>query len=275
MKREFILLFFTIQSFVLSAQDSICINQAIQHTITSTYLNEERNYWISLPLEYSDTNKYPVIYVFDAEWRFELIRNMAFDMGANQKIENAIIVGIPHIEWEYKRGQDLTFSQSRIEYDGEAVDSTWYNQTNSGSGIQFYQYLTKELIPDVNRRYATNRHETLIGHSYGGYFGGYILSLDHPFEVIHMYDPSIWYSNGEVIHRFNQKSYTKDTKIHITYQGEPAFHKRKIAAFISILEKCEHITLSKQFYSNETHNSLFLNSFYKGILQTNMKPKVP
>ena len=125
--------------------------------------------------------KYPVIYVFDAEWRFDLIKNIAFDLGANQKIQNAIVVGIPHMDWEYKRGQDLTFSQSRVEYDGDKVDATWYNASNSGHGMKFYKYLTEELLPDVNTKYATNGHETLIGHSYGGYFGGYILFFESSF----------------------------------------------------------------------------------------------
>lgn len=253
----------------LFAQDTICVNPTIRHGIESKYLNENREHWISLPLHYSDSLSYPVIYAFDAEWRFDLIKSIAFDLGANKKIQNSIVVGIPHIEVEKKRGQDLTFSQSRIEYDGEEVDSTWYNDSNSGSGMKFYNYLTKELIPDVNKHYSTNNQETLIGHSYGGYFGGYILSLEHPFEIIHIYDPSIWYSNGEVIERFKNADYTQRTKIHLTYQQVPEFHKNKIEEFIKVLEANQYIELTTEFYENDTHNSLFLDSFYKGIMKTN------
>jgi len=250
------------------AQDTICINNTIEHRIKSRYLDEERTYWVSLPLRYAEEESYPVIYVFDAEWRFDLIRNIVFDMGANKKIQKSIIIGVPHVEWEYQRGIDLTFSQSRVEYDGEAVDSTWYNDKNSGGGMQFYQYLTAELMADVNRNYSTNGHETLVGHSYGGYFGGYILSLDHPFEVIHIFDPSMWYSNGEVIDRFKAKPYEKQTTIHLTYQPVPAFHKEKIEAFIEALNKNEHIRLTTQFYPEETNNALHLDSFYQGVLKT-------
>lgn len=251
------------------AQDTICINKTIKHTISSKYLNENRDYWVSLPYKYNDSIKYPVIYVVDAEWRFDLIKNITFDLGAYQKIQNSIIVGIPHIDWKEKRGQDLTFSQTRVEYDGEKVDSTSYNSSNSGKGLQFYNYLTKELMPNVNKNYSTNNHETLIGHSYGGYFAGYILSLENPFEVLHIYDPSIWYSNGEVIKAFKKTNYNKKTKIHLTYQPIPEFHKSKIEEFIKELEKNKNIELTKEFYKNETHNSLFLDSFYKGILKTN------
>lgn len=269
MKRTLILAIFSLISFSTLAQDSICINKAILHTVQSEYLNENRDYWVSLPLKYSDSTQYPVIYVFDAEWRFDLIKNITFDLGANKKIQNSIVIGIPHVDWENKRGQDLTFSQSRIEYDGEKVDSTWYNDSNSGAAMSFYNYLTQELIPDVKKRYSTNNHETLIGHSYGGYFGGYILSLEHPFEVIHIYDPSIWYSDGEVVRKFKEKDYSNKTKIHLTYQPQPEFHKIKIEEFIEELKDNEHIDLSTEFYENDTHNSLFLDSFYNGIIKTN------
>lgn len=269
--RFFYILLISLVSINLSAQDTISLNPSIRHSIPSEFLNEERTYWIGLPLNYADSLNYPVIYVLDAEWRYELIRNIAFDLGANEKIENCIIVGIPHIDWEYKRGQDLTFSQSRIEYDGDQVDSTWYNEMNSGKGMRFYHYLTKELIPDVNEHYATNGHETLIGHSYGGYFGAYLLSLDQPFEVIHIYDPSIWFSNGEVTKRFIRAQHQQKTKIHLTYQPSPEFHKNKIEEFIEALKGNEHIQLSSNLYENESHNSLFLDSFYQGIRITHKK----
>jgi len=110
----------------------------------------------------------------------------------------------------------------------------------------------------------------LIGHSYGGYFGGYLLTLEHPFDVIHMYDPSIWYGNGEVIEKFKaNSSHQKDIKIHITYQTQPKFHKEKIEAFIGELGKNNKVKLTKCLYEDETHNSLFMDSFIKGIQLTN------
>lgn len=133
----------------------------------------------------------------------------------------------------------------------------------------FFNYLTRELIPDVNKNYATNDHETLIGHSYGGYFGAYVLSLVHPFEVIHIYDPSIWFSNGEVIRIFKNGEHKKRIKIYLTYQPKPEFHKNKIEEFIKELEKNKLISLSTELYPNETHNALFLDSFFKGITKTN------
>lgn len=253
---------------LIFAQDTICPHPTLRHTLSSTHLQEHRDYWVALPFHYSDTSSYPVIYVLDAEWRFEFIRQLVFDWGANGKLQQAIVVGIPHMDWRNKRGIDLTFSHSRIEYDGAVVDSTWYNASNSGGAQHFYNYLTQELMPHVDSHYSTNGIETLIGHSYGGYFGGYLLSMNHPFEVLHLYDPSMWYSNGEVLERFSQQASNKSVQVHLTYQPIPSFHKEKIEAFIELLEATPTIQLSTQFYPNDTHNGLFIDSFYQGILKT-------
>ncbi len=271
MQKAFLVIFLGLlfQSISISAQVDSCVFMFKTHTIKSNSLNENREYWVSLPMRYSDTVHYPVIYLLDAEWRFNLVRNIEFDLAGNKKIEGSIIIGIPHIDWEFKRGVDLTFSHSRIEYDGEKVDSTWYNDQNSGGGLAFYQYLTEELIPDVEKHYSSNGKNTLIGHSYGGYFGGYILSKNHPFEAIHIYDPSIWYSDGEVVEKIKQGIPKKDkVKLFISYQPVPKFHSDKIESFLEELKKRDSFDVKYQKFEEETHNSLFMPSFLEGIRWT-------
>ena len=215
---------------------------------------------------YDTTQQYPVIYVLDAEWRFNMVNTLIFDMGANRKIPPHIVVGIPHIDFKNKRGIDLTFSQSSMEYDGTTVDSTVFNATNSGGGAVFFNYFSQELIPTINKQYRTNQKNILIGHSYGGYFGSYLLSQDHPFTAFQIYDPSIWFSDGEVTKRLQQRGISKeDLNIFIAYQPEPAFHVQKIEAFIQDLSKQKQVKLRVKKYTNETHNSLFLPSFMEGI----------
>jgi predicted alpha/beta superfamily hydrolase len=247
-----------------------CVFPFTKHEMNSHYLKEKREYWVSLPLFYVDSVNYPVIYLFDAEWRFDLIRNIERDLAGNKKIQSHIIVGIPHIEMENKRGIDLTFNHSRIEFDGDKVDSTWFNETNSGGGLNFYNFLKNELITEVDKNYPTNNHRTLIGHSYGGYFGAYILTMPHPFNVIHAYDPSIWYSDGEVTKKL--KSHGKNVtpvKVYITYQSIPDFHSNKIEQLIASLKKNNSVEVHFKKFENETHNSLFMESFIEGIKLTN------
>lgn len=258
----FILL--TLSSSTIAQMDT-CINRTLKYKIISEHLQESREYWVSLPMRFDSSKKYPVIYVLDAEWRFDLIRNLAYDLAGNRKIPHHIIVGIPHIDWEFKRGIDLTFSQSRMEYDGEEVDSTWYNSKNSGGAIKFYQFLQKELIPHVNGNYKTDGN-ILVGHSYGGYFGMYLLGLEHQFKAMQIYDPSIWYGNGEVLDQI-EANYNADDTIHvyIAYQNDPEFHYTKIKDLISLLKNYPTLKLDQKEYNEETHNALYLFAFLDGI----------
>lgn len=251
------------------AQPKACYNPTQTHTLISSVLGEPRSYWVSLPLRYTDTAAYPVIYVLDAEWRFDLVKHIAFDLGMHEKIEKSIIIGIPHLDHEHKRIIDLTFGPSCTEYDGRLIDTTWYNSSNTGGALSFYMFLTDELIPDVAQRYSTNGHRTLVGHSFGGYFAACLLSLDHPFSVIHMYDPSLWYNDGEAGVLFQQATRHKPVILHLTYQPEPLFHRTKIEAFIQTLQTVPDLSLSVHCYPEECHNSLFLDSFYHGIQRTN------
>ena len=267
MKRKALLLFIlSVFSLEMFGQADTCTSAFTKHLIKSEYLQQQREFWVSLPLHYSDSIQYNVMYVLDAEWRFDLVRNVEFEYSANGKTNKHIIVGIPHVNWENQRGIDLSFSQSRMEFDGEAVDSTWYNETNSGGGMRFYEYLTKELIPTVDALYSTNGNNTLIGHSMGGYFAGYILSLNHPFSTLHLYDPSIWYGDGEVIKAIEMGVPKKDNvHVLITYQPVPAFHKEKIEQLITELKKVSNISLDYQLYEKDTHMGLFLPSLIKGL----------
>ncbi|MBS9525783.1 hypothetical protein KI659_17315 [Litoribacter alkaliphilus] len=215
---------------------------------------------------YDSEKSYPVIYVLDAEWRLDLIRAIAYDMEGNKRIPYHIIVGIPHEDWEYKRGIDLTFTKTKIEFDGSISDSSQYTDKSAGGGIHFLRYLKNELVIDVDEKYSTNGYNILIGHSYGGYFGSYILPLENPFSAFQIYDPSIWYSNGEVIsHLTDNLNKDKEDHIFITYQNDPSFDYNQIKKFIDSLSYYSNIRFTSKEYFDETHNFLFMYSFIDGM----------
>lgn len=250
----------------VNGQSDTCIFPAIKHKIESVHSDVEREYWVSLPMRYDTLKNYPVLYVFDAEWRFNLVRHIAYDMAGNNKIPHHIVIGIPHINWQNQRGKDLTFSQSKNEYDGEDAADNEYNISNSGSGSLYYKYLTEELIPDIDKQYATSNERILIGHSYGGYFGSYILPLDTFFSAYQIYDPSIWYNEGEVIRHLTENTAQLDsTNIFISLQPVPEYHKSKIYEWIDTLKKKSIFNIDYMEYPDETHNSLYMQSFLDGI----------
>jgi predicted alpha/beta superfamily hydrolase len=250
----------------LFGQIDTCTNEIVKHEINSQYLNQVKEYWVSLPINYDTTKKYPVIYVLDGQWRFDLVRPIAYDLSGNKKIPGHIVIGLPHKDWKKNRGVDYTFSHSKNEYDNEKVDSLIYNETNTGGGEKFYLHLTEEIMNSVDKSYPTNGMNILIGHSYGGYFGSYILSRANRFKAYQIYDPSIWFSDGESIKIIKEKlSKNKKLDIFISYQPKPEFHASKIEELIILLAEYPNINLSTKKYINETHNSLFLFSFLDGI----------
>lgn len=254
----------------IQAQEEICVTPAIQHELRSNFSDQSRTFWVSLPMNYDRAKSYPVLYVFDAEWRFELVRHIAWDLAGNKKIPHHIVVGIPHVNWETQRGIDLTFSHSVNEYDGTIVEDGYFNKKNTGGGQKFYQYLTKELVKTIDTQYSTNQERILVGHSYGGYFASYILPFDTCFNAYQIYDPSIWYNKGEVLDYLKQhQPALKSSNIFITYQPNPDFHKKKIEQLIKLLKKRSRQNGEMKFtfkkYSKETHNALFMQSFIDGM----------
>lgn len=126
--------------------------------------------------------------------------------------------------------------------------------------------MNNELINDVDQKYATNDHNVLVGHSYGGYFGSYILPMAHKFSAFQIYDPSIWYSDGEVIKNIVEKLPADyKTDFFISYQLDPDFHASKIEDLIEVMGAYPNIKLVSKAYPEETHESLYVYSFLEGI----------
>ena len=96
----------------LRAQDSAQIILGSEHTIWSDVLNEEREYWISLPASYEDDmsayKNYPVLIVLDGNTHFKALSSMVDYMSADRyrsrKIPGMIVVGIQNVD----RRRDFT-----------------------------------------------------------------------------------------------------------------------------------------------------------------------
>ncbi|MEM7571305.1 MAG: alpha/beta hydrolase-fold protein [Bacteroidota bacterium] len=250
----------------LSAQTDTCMLSAAQHQIVSDFSEVDREFWVSLPMRYDSTESYPVLYVLDGEWRFNLVQQIAYDLGGNRVIPHHIVVGIPHIDWREQRQIDLTFSQSKNEYDSTLAVVGEYTPSNTGGAADFYRHLSEEVVPLVDAHYATSRERILVGHSYGGYFASYILPTDTVFTGYQIYDPSIWYSYGEVLEHFREnQEHLSSCRTFISFQPVPDYHASKIRELIELLQEETRIGLHLREYPKETHNSLYMYSVIDGL----------
>jgi hypothetical protein len=72
---------------------------------------------------------------------------------------------------------------------------------SDGGGLNFYNYLTRELLPNIDEDYRTeSTNRTLLGHSFGGYFTLYSLfhqttSNTNEFQNFISASPSLCYNN--------------------------------------------------------------------------------
>lgn len=263
MKKFLIYLIFLSTS--LNAQVTNNIVEVKKDSIQSKVLNEEREYWVSLPLDYDTSVMYPVIYVLDAEWKFNITNALEKDLSGNGKIPPHIVVGISHPN----RRLDMTFSTTKENSIGE-TDTIMWNTKNTGNGLKFLAFIEDELIIEISQRYSTSGFNILIGHSLGGYFCSYILPIQKSFRSLQIYDPAIWYNEGEVIKQINS-NLSQDTSCIIYIASSRKFdnqisnHHEKIEALVDSLRRFPNIRYEYKNYENEHHNSMYLYSFLDGM----------
>lgn len=235
------------------------------HAIESKVLDQQRHYWVALPENYADSKTYPVVYVLDAEWRFDLVRAILTSKSSIRNLPEHIIVGIPHVSPD-QRSRDLTFGVTRIRPDGLEMDSVRNHAGNTGGGMTFFHYLNRELIPRINETYAANGHNILIGHSYGGLFGAYIMPFDHAFSAFLLIDPSAWYQGGFLNnHLKNNLPAGYATNLFIGCHTDTHYHAAKVRELISRFETYPAIRMAHQEYPDETHGSIYLPALIDGL----------
>lgn len=267
MKHYFIILFLLYSMWSVAQRDT-CLWETKILTLQSSNLAESRDIWVSLPYRYDSEKEYPVIYVLDAEWRFDIVRSIAHDLAGSEMIPQHIIVGIPHIDWRNKRQQDLTFNETDNIYNGDSIDTRVFNNTNAGGADRFFRFLTQEVCPKINKMYKTTGNNMLVGHSLGGYFASYISPMNHEFTSLLIADPSIWYSKGHTITQVKDNiEHFKKLNIYIGYQPKPSYHKNKIQELIYIFESSQHIDIHHHNYENLTHNGMFVFCVLDGLKQ--------
>ncbi|MEH0153513.1 alpha/beta hydrolase-fold protein [Limibacter armeniacum] len=247
----------------------------------SKILNENRDYWVSLPTGYTseESKQYPVIYLLDGEQNFKTTVGIhAFlDRGPRAHFPEVIIVGINNTN----RTRDLTPTKA-VSVRGNAT------KENSGGGENFIAFLQQELIPEIENRYRTSEKRVLIGHSFGGLLTVHTL-LHHPalFTDYLALDPSFWWDDQLLLSQSDtliSKLSLQGTKLYFARAGKHA-SRRKVAHedakalqadFTEILEKNKASGLQWKYqnFENESHGSIFLTGTYYGLqyLFSDIKP---
>ncbi|HEY3439321.1 MAG TPA: alpha/beta hydrolase-fold protein [Paludibaculum sp.] len=250
-------------SSALFGQSPIVAGETL--TLRSAVLGEGREIYIYHPPDNSDTKeRYPVLYLLDAETHFRYASGAVEFLAQAERIPRMMVVGIASGSRE-RRSRDLTPTSSS-EMDRRFTPS-------NGGAAKFLTFLTNELMPMVEKKYSTRPYRILAGHSLGGLFAAYVFA-ENPtvFQAYIALDPSLFWDNGAVVDQVSAtligtKSLTADFFIAAAHSGERP--DRNITRLATTLQDKAPAGFRSHFewMNQETHLSIPLSGLHHGLEQ--------
>tara|TARA_R100000935_G_scaffold13736_4_gene27543 strand:- start:126350 stop:127180 length:831 start_codon:yes stop_codon:yes gene_type:complete len=240
--------------------------------IKSNILDEKRTCLISLPDSYNNSSevdkKYPVIILLDGYTHFKTASGIVHFVSSNRNRNNlmpeSIIIAIENVD----RERDFTVTKIKTK-----------RPNNMGGGRIFLNFIEKELVPYIDKKYKTEPFRTLVGHSLGG-----LLTLNSYMDensVFNAYisiDPSIWWNEEMMKNKVDStSSISLDKKLYIATanQGEANYerNKQRHDSLYTLMTKKSDKTLNIEieYFEKENHRSVPLVALYEGLKYINQE----
>ena len=232
-------------------------------TLRSKILGEDRTAFVSLPVSYQGgAQKYPVLYLTDAQWNFDQTRAMATFLARNQIIPEMIIVGVTNTD----RTRDLYATRADFKQNGRTIPFP-----NSGNADRFLEFFEKELIPWTQATYRTTPFRVLAGHSAGGNFALHAMRVKPAlFQAVMVASPWLGWDERKELKElvpFLKSDNLRVRTLFLTYADEGPEMKADIDAVTSALRSRNDASLrwDTATYPNETHESVVIKSYYDAL----------
>lgn len=258
----------------MSAQDELAI--AFRDSIKSDILEEQRYLWISLPTGYDENLEYPVIFLLDGLSNFRATVGVV-DQLAGMHAPDMIIVAIPNTD----RDRDMTPYAPVAE---SPFTDMMPIPDNAGQGQNFVSFLTEELAPYVDEKYATAPFRIVVGHSMSGLLALYAgIFHNEDFSGCIAVDPSIWWAKGKMIDEIKEGLEFTNDRIFIGQANTLSrgssidsilddanpmnLHPKRIARLCDKLAHYndDELYFGSKYYPDETHGSAPLLTTYDGL----------
>ena len=173
--------------------------------IHSVIVNDDYLIRVRKPANFSSDKNYRFVYVTDGSiglGDYVLGKDSSW-MAAIP--ENCLIITIGHTgSWEQKRRRDFIPS-----------DAGAYHDERFGRANQFYEGLTTEIIPAIEKLFPNKADRVLVGHSFGGLFALYAALKERPFfDQVFAISPSVWANNNELL-KIEQQFYESNQQLKI------------------------------------------------------------
>ncbi len=231
-------------------------------TIESKFVNETRVINVWTPPNYKNSiDSLPVLYMPDGGVKedFPHIANTIAKLVENKSIPTIILVGIENTE----RKRDLT-GFSEVEEDAKYCPLT-------DGAKNFREFITNELIIEINSKYKTTKEKGIIGESLAGLFVMETFFLEPQiFDFYVAMDPSIWWNNRYLEREAN--NYLKafpGKKVKLWFAGSGAEDISKYTNKVATtLQDNASKTLTWKYSDepNEKHNTIFRATKEKALI---------
>jgi len=232
--------------------------------IHSNILNEDRVIWVRMPAaSQASKESYPVLYMTDGGANVNEIGSTIDFLVANNRIPPLIVVGITNTD----RNRDLTPTHA----DEKHADGTVELVPTSGGADKFLDFIQTELVPEIEKRYATMPYRIFTGHSFGGLFAIHaLITRPELFNAYIAVSPSLWWDEARTLHQA-QQFFAKQKEFKKTLFFSLGNEGNDMSEGFEQLQKTMSGILPKGFvaesarFSDETHSSTVLVAHYAGL----------
>jgi predicted alpha/beta superfamily hydrolase len=259
-------LFFLIGIYQVKSQEVEQIVIGTKHLLHSNILNEDREYWISLPDSYHDEEssykRYPLLIVLDGNVHFKSVSGMVNYMSSslyrNRKIPEMIVVAIQNVN-------------RRRDYTPDKVITV--RENNTGGGDRFLSFLEDELLPELDQKFRTESYRILFGHSLGGLLATHAYMKEKTlFNSFIAVDPSLGTWDSETMDKkldsLTEQSFERFIYIATANWGKRNIRNRDrhVRLYESLNSKCKgELPAKLEYFENEDHSSVPIIAFHNGI----------
>lgn len=256
--------------------------------LTSESIGQEYRILVALPMNYAESNdKYPVIYVLDADMAFEWVTGLVRGAASLRAVEplssylmarnvpDLIVVGIgypvtwyerPKVWWSL-RTRDLTPTPNADDARALGMEGT-----SGGYAKKFLRFMRNELMPYINANYrTTHKDSTIVGHSGGGLFALYVLfHQPKTFKSYVASSPSLWWDK-KVMFEYERVYASKHNELSAKLWLSAGSLEPTIASdakqLVEILEQRKYRGLEweSHVFEDEDHISVYGTAICRGI----------
>lgn len=246
--------------FLLSSCKKELFNSGVtkEFTLQSVANGAFYNIKVGLPANYNPSvEKYATIYVLDGKEIFGFVANRCKEISDNYALKNVLVVSIGY-------GKDRS-----IDYTPTKVSSV------TGGAPQFLNFIETQLITRIEQDYnadTSRNSRVMLGHSYGGLFGGYVFCVNNKlFGNYILLSPSFWFDNYVALQmEKDNRANNKNTK-QLVFMGigEKEESDRMVAPFEkfyqSLRDNYSNIKLIKNNEKNVSHMDSRNPNIIKGL----------